>query len=209
MKWGFVHVRHVAVITKFDKKIWNLKIHLYPVGNGALKNVQIFWCLSKKLQNFDVQHRFNIDSTYFNVFLFEVWMDFKCCWLEWVSQQSVKPFTTDEHWMPMPLLHILLIGMHMMIQILTYIIITKMFCFVIYLFIYFVFVLFICFVFFYSFLYSAVQCPYVTTVQSSHFFQCDPNPCQNDGFCQLSTSPLRYRCICQSSHYGTNCEFEM
>lgn len=36
--------------------------------------------------------------------------------------------------------------------------------------------------------------------------QCEPNPCQNGGFCHESYTTGDYRCECPKPYKGTNCE---
>ena len=36
--------------------------------------------------------------------------------------------------------------------------------------------------------------------------RCEPNPCQNNGFCHESFTTGDYRCECPKPYKGTNCE---
>jgi hypothetical protein len=38
--------------------------------------------------------------------------------------------------------------------------------------------------------------------------RCEPNPCQNGGFCHESFTTGDYRCECPKPYKGTNCEGE-
>ena len=69
--------------------------------------------------------------------------------------------------------------------------------------------------FFYNFL--IITDNYLSTCQSNYFGQqcdliktsCNPNPCANNGICQLvsSVTSNQYNCLCPIGFIGNNCQF--